>query len=123
MADILVVEDEIAIAEMLLMLLEEEGHIVRTAADGRAGLAAALERRPDLVLTDTTMPTMTGPELVAALQGEAALAGVPVIVMSALPMAEVLRTYPRWAPFIQKPFRVYQVAAMIENTLGTSLTT
>lgn len=118
MADILVVEDEIAIAEVLLALLEEQGHMVRAAPDGRAALMAIADRTPDLVLTDTTMPTMTGPELVAALLQDDDLASIPVIVMSALPEAEVRPTYSRFATFVQKPFRVHELAVTVDRVLG-----
>ena len=118
MADILVVEDEIAIAELLLILFEDAGHTVRAAQHGEEALAAILERRPDLVLTDRTMPVMSGPEFVASLQATGDLADTPIIVMSALPKAEVLATYPCQAPFIQKPFRLHEVAAAVELVLA-----
>jgi len=100
------------------MLFEDEGHTVRAAQHGEEALAAISERRPDLVLTDTTMPVMTGPQLVASLQATADLADTPIIVMSALPKAEVLAAYPRQAPFIQKPFRLHEVAAAVERFLA-----
>ena len=117
MADILVVEDEIAIAEALLALFEDQGHRVRAAPNGRAGLEAAAERRPDLVLTDTTMPVMAGPDMVASLLDDHAFAAIPVVVMSAMLEGEIRPTYRRCTAFIQKPFRVHEVAALIERAL------
>ena len=118
MADILVVEDDICIAEMLVAVFEDKGYAVRTAPDGRAALRAIAARRPDLVLTDTTMPVMTGPEMVAALLADEELAAIPVIVMSALPEMEVRPTYPRCTTFVQKPFRIHELAAAVARVLA-----
>lgn len=122
MAHILVVEDEIAIAEILLALFEDEGHSVQLAPHGQAGFDAVAGQRPDLVLTDTTMPVMTGPEMVAALLDHPDLASIPVVVMSALPEAEVRSTYIRCATFIQKPFRLHEVAATVASILAAITT-
>lgn len=118
MADILVVEDEIGIAELLVAMFEDEGYAVRTAPDGRAALQAIAAKRPDLVLTDTTMPVMTGPEMVGALLDDAELASIPVIVMSALPETQVRPTYRRCATFVQKPFRLHELAATVARVLS-----
>ena len=117
MAHILIVEDEFAIAEILLALFDDQGHSTQSAANGQLALAAMAGRRPDLVLTDTTMPIMTGPEMVAAMLGDATFASIPVIVMSALPEAEVRATCIRCATFIQKPFRLHEVAATVHRVL------
>ncbi|MFW2828940.1 response regulator [Sphingomonas sp. ID0503] len=117
MADILVVEDEIAIAMTLEALLEDEGHQVRVAEQGRAGLAAIAVRVPALVLTDTNMPEMTGPEMVSAMLDEGQRA-IPVIVMSAMPEEQVRPAYRRCDAFIAKPFRLHQLAAMIRHILA-----
>ena len=58
------------------------------AADGRAGLAQARTVRPDLVLLDLQLPDIDGVELLGVLRAEPAMAGVPVVVLTADAMPE-----------------------------------
>jgi two-component system response regulator CpxR len=80
---VLVVEDHNDSREMLEEFLTEEGFTVETAVNG----LQALERlrsgpRPDVVLLDLMMPVMTGWDLMARVEEEPALWGLPVIVVS-----------------------------------------
>jgi two-component system response regulator MprA len=79
-ATVLVVDDEPALCQALRMILELEGHRVRTAPDGVAALAAATQEPPAVVLLDLVMPQMDGYQTEAALH--ALLPAVPVIFMS-----------------------------------------
>ena len=63
MATILVVDDEAPIREFLAYLLEDLGHEVRQAINGRQAVEIASTKRPDLVISDVMMPIMGGPEL------------------------------------------------------------
>src|SRR6266436_7716217 len=76
---ILVVDDEPQITRVLRTSLAGSGYEVRTADDGHAGLRAAREWQPDLVITDISMPNMNGIELCRQLRAESAL---PIIVLS-----------------------------------------
>jgi two-component system, OmpR family, KDP operon response regulator KdpE len=76
---ILVVDDEPQISRVLRTALTGSGYEVRTAEDGHAGLRSAREWQPDLVITDVSMPNMTGIELCGQLRAESA---VPIIVLS-----------------------------------------
>jgi two-component system response regulator RegX3 len=75
--DVLIVEDDDAVAEPLAKGLGREGFDVRRAADGAAALAAA---PADLVLLDLGLPDMDGFEVCRALRARSA---VPIIVLSA----------------------------------------
>jgi two-component system response regulator RegX3 len=75
--DVLIVEDDDAIAEPLAKGLLREGFDVRRAADGAAALAAA---PADLVLLDLGLPDMDGFEVCRALRSRSS---VPIIVLSA----------------------------------------
>lgn len=68
MTEILLIDDERVMRDAFRRLLEGEGFAVRTASDGRQGLAAFSERRPDLVLLDVMMPTMNGYETAAEMR-------------------------------------------------------
>jgi signal transduction histidine kinase len=61
--DVLVIEDNVDVAETLSAWLAEMGHRVQIAHDGAAGLALALATRPDVVLCDVGLPEMDGVEV------------------------------------------------------------
>jgi CheY-like chemotaxis protein len=65
---LLVVEDNVDARETLRTLLEALGHEVHEAADGEAGVAAALERQPDLVFVDIGLPRLDGYEVARRLR-------------------------------------------------------
>jgi CheY-like chemotaxis protein len=60
---ILVVDDEVVIAETLAKILNKNGYDVVTAYDGEDGVQAALLRPPELVISDIMLPGMNGIEL------------------------------------------------------------
>jgi len=60
MAKILVVEDEDELREVIVEELNEVGHKTVEASDGREGLEKLVAEKPDLVLSDITMPKMNG---------------------------------------------------------------
>ena len=78
---VLVVDDQPALCTALRMILELEGHRVRTTTNGAAALAEATHEPPAVVLLDVQMPAMDGYQTQAALH--AALPQVPVVFMTA----------------------------------------
>lgn len=65
---ILVVEDEVGIADFLKQGLEEEGYTVLVAYDGEAGLALALEQKVNVILLDWMLPKMNGIDICKAIR-------------------------------------------------------
>jgi CheY-like chemotaxis protein len=80
---VLVVDDDPDILAALSDALEMEGYEVRGARDGIDALEAIGQRRPDLIITDLLMPTMTGFELLAALHDDPQLATIPTLIITA----------------------------------------
>ena len=81
---ILVVEDYVDTQQMLKLLLEESGFRVLTATTGNEALAAGRNNDIDLILTDFSLPDMSGPGVVRRLrQMNARLKDVPTIVLTA----------------------------------------
>lgn len=79
---ILIVEDEAPAALALGDVLQGEGFEVVTAHDGKEGLAAAITKHPDIILTDLKMPRMSGMDMIREIRRDAWGATVPVIVLS-----------------------------------------
>jgi DNA-binding response OmpR family regulator len=79
-ARVLVVEDDVEIADVLRRSLRQEGHEVRTAADGVGALDAAEEFVPDLVILDLGLPRLDGVEVCRRLRAEG---DVPILILTA----------------------------------------
>ena len=80
---ILVVEDERPMRRNLVTILKMEGFDVAEAEDGRKGVAAAREHRPDLILCDITMPGLDGHGVLRELRADPLTAGIPVVFLTA----------------------------------------
>lgn len=80
---VLVIDDEAPIRDNLVRFLRLEGYQVIDAADGAAGLAAALQCMPDLILCDVMMPRLNGFEVLAHLQATPTHRHIPLIFLSA----------------------------------------
>jgi two-component system phosphate regulon response regulator PhoB len=81
--NILVVEDEQAIAEMIVTCLQLAGFNVRRAVNGQIAYQMILDDIPDLVLADWMMPMMSGLELTRRLKREPITAEIPIILLTA----------------------------------------
>jgi two-component system chemotaxis response regulator CheY len=81
---VLVVEDDEAIRDSVVDILEVEGYSVASAGNGREALdVLAQSQRPCVVLLDLMMPEMDGWEFVASLRSDSCLSTIPVVVTTA----------------------------------------
>jgi two-component system KDP operon response regulator KdpE len=80
MSSVLVVEDEAALLRALRINLTARGYTVMTAADGKSGLDAMAQGRPDVVIVDLGLPDMDGTDVIRGIRG---WSSVPIIVLSA----------------------------------------
>ncbi|MFM0176692.1 response regulator [Paraburkholderia sediminicola] len=83
MKTILIVDDELSVVTAWKRILQFEGYRVVTASNGREGLVAANEEKPDLIITDRSMPIMDGVEFCRHLKREREFSRIPVILTSA----------------------------------------
>jgi DNA-binding response OmpR family regulator len=77
---VLVVEDDVSIADVLRRTLRQEGHEVRSAADGVEALEMAEDFVPDLVVLDLGLPKLDGVEVLKRLR---ASSDVPILILTA----------------------------------------
>ena len=81
-AAVLIVDDSRTIVRALQLMLEREGYLTFSAADGVQAIAMAKRQRPDVVLMDVVMPNMNGFEATRSLVNDPETATIPVIMMS-----------------------------------------
>jgi two-component system response regulator MprA len=113
---ILIVEDEVEIADYLRRGLAYDGFTVEVAGDGPAALAAARERPPDVVVLDLMLPGLDGMEVTQRLR---AGSSVPIIILTARDsVADRVAGLERGADdYLVKPFAFEELLARIRVQL------
>ena len=127
MKTVLVVDDDPDIRELITWKLSQAGYTTLAAADGEAGLAAAVAgdaegRVPDLVVVDWMMPKMTGIEVCRALRDNEVTSRIPIILLTAKAQeAEVERGFAAGVDdYIVKPFSPREMLGRIQAVLARS---
>jgi len=117
MTEILLVDDDQNLCQLLREYLIGQGYAVRCAINGRAGLRALFERKPDLVALDVTMPQVDGWETLKRLRE---VSDLPVIMLTARDEeADILRGFSLGADdYVCKPFSFAQLAARVKAVLA-----
>jgi two-component system cell cycle response regulator DivK len=120
---ILVIEDQQDNRQILRDLLTSADFEVIEAVDGEAGLAAAAEHRPDLILMDIQLPGLDGYE--ASLKADAALQAIPVIAVTAhaLNGADDKARAAGCDAYISKPYSPRQLLAKVREYLSLAAPT
>lgn len=113
---ILVVDDEAQIVRVLRAALESHGYEVSTARNGLEAITLYLERQPDLVITDLSMPEMNGVELTREIRQRAS---TPIIVVSVRNQESVkIQALDEGADdYITKPFGIQELLARVRAQL------
>lgn len=81
---ILLIDDDLTLAEMYTERLKSEGYEVAIAHDGEVGLKAIQTKKPDLVLLDVMMPKMNGLDVLKQVKADPELAKIKIILLTAL---------------------------------------
>src|SRR4051812_27807096 len=114
---ILVADDEVIIRNLVTILMQLEGYLVISAADGQEGLELSRKYagKIDLVITDMEMPRLNGSDLCAHLTEERP--GIKVIVMSGQDIAEIVNENIH-LHFLPKPFDGETIKKRVREMLG-----
>jgi DNA-binding response OmpR family regulator len=109
--NVLIIEDDATLLRGLKDNFESQGFAVRTAADGKAGLAAALAGPCDLVLLDIMLPQLNGYEVCRLLRGQGM--EMPIIMLTAKGQEEdIVRGLELGADdYVTKPFSIRELLA------------
>ena len=118
---ILLIDDDKLLREAIGDLLESDGYVVVSAGAGDAGLAMFRAARPDLVITDLTMPEFDGLDIVRTLSREVPRPRIIVISgggerldsLSSLRRAQALGA----DRILEKPFRAKSLLEMVNAIL------
>ncbi len=118
MTKILLVDDQPTLLLLMSEFLRSEGYDVTTHTDGLTALQQMLDVRPDLVVTDFSMPGMDGGALLTAMRENAYLNETPVLVLSGRPEYEIAAACEGRATFLRKPANPDEVLAAVRRLLA-----
>jgi DNA-binding response OmpR family regulator len=118
MAKILVVDDDQNIVDLLRVILTHEGYEVVSAMDGKAGLAAARQEKPDLIVLDVMMPELDGFTVSGLLFQDPVMRLIPVIILTAKHHSrDVLELVPNVRVYMNKPFDTSDLLDKIQSLM------
>ncbi len=119
---ILIVEDEQAIREMTAFALRQAGYHTQEAVDAREAQSLIADQRPDLILLDWMLPSVSGLELARRWKKEELTADIPIVMLTARAEEDdKVRGLETGADdYVTKPFSPRELAARIKAVLRRS---
>ncbi len=117
---LLIVDDDPWTRTVMTALLIDEGYAVIQAKNGEDALEMATRERPDLVLLDLALPTMSGLEVLRELKTKADTTGTPVFILSAYASLMEQQDVQRADAVLQKPFDYDELIELIARTTRTA---
>jgi two-component system phosphate regulon response regulator PhoB len=116
---ILVVEDDVAIRDMLCFTLRHSGFICEPMIDAEKALAWLKDQQPDLILLDWMLPGINGIEFIRRLRANEFLAAIPIIMLTAKGESEdMVKGLSVGADdYVNKPFAPTELIARIKSLL------
>jgi PAS domain S-box-containing protein len=116
---VLAVDDQSEVRRFIAGALSD-AYRIEEAADGREGLRKALERRPDLILSDLIMPLMPGDELLRAVRAHPELDRTPFVILTANDDRElrVLLLRRGAQDYLTKPFPADELRVRVRNQIA-----
>ena len=114
---ILIVDDDVELADGLRVVLERQGHRVIQARDGQQGKQQIYNQRPDLVILDMMMPRMGGYPVLEHFRDKP---DAPPIIMITANEGSRHKAYAEWlgvVDYIRKPFAMERLLEAVERGL------
>jgi len=122
MSRILIIEDDAFLSDIYVTRFQRAGFEVYVASDGREGIAAAQEEKPDVILLDIVMPHMDGFEVLRELRSDPSLAKTKIILLTNLGQQEDVEKGMKEgadAYIIKAHFTPTEVVAKVQEVLKT----
>ncbi|WP_347266043.1 response regulator [Paracoccus sp. (in: a-proteobacteria)] len=113
--DVLLIEDEPSIAEAVRFILSRDGWSCEQWHEGSGALERIRALAPRLLILDVMLPGRSGGEILAELRADAALRGLPVLLLSASGTANLPGSADR---VLAKPFANADLRAMVREILA-----
>ena len=116
---ILYIEDNEMNRKIVRDLLKRTKYALIEAHDGEAGVAKALEARPDLILMDIQLPKISGLEATKRLRAEAATAKTPIIAITSFALSgdDVKAKEAGATAYLAKPYSPFDLLTLIRKIL------
>jgi DNA-binding response OmpR family regulator len=123
MASILVVDDDVAVADTIHRSLVNRGHTVKVVYNGVEALESVREQPPDLIVLDVVMPHMDGMEVCRCLRQDSQTAHIPIIFLTAMDrLDDKLEGFEAGADdYVTKPFDIQELELRARAVLRRSL--
>ena len=124
MAHILIVDDDVIIAEVASEALIDAGHACGWVTSGEQALKLLEHRRPDILLLDQDMPGMTGAQVLRQLRSTPEFYDLPILMFSAIAgkRDEEIALYAGATDYIRKPFKpeelVHKISTVLHERIG-----
>lgn len=119
---VLVIDDNIGFCNITKLSLERGGRYqVYMATKGEQGINMVKKYKPDIILLDIKMPTMSGGEVAARLMDDPSTCSLPIVFLTGLVNQDEVEAgggYLSGHPFIAKPFRTEELIKRIEGILS-----
>lgn len=118
---ILIVDDEEDVLELLQLVFESKGFVVRRAQSGKAAVTSAYEQPPDVIILDVMMPEMDGWQVLKTLKNDERTQQVPVVMLSARAESrdKMIGLQEGAEGYLSKPFSPAEVVREIQSLLAT----
>lgn len=117
---ILLVDDDVTLRDLLADSLEREGYATLTAGNGEEGVAVALNRKPDLIISDIVMPEMNGWEFCQTVRMLPSTKTIPFLFLSSLDQApeKLLALRLGADDYLTKPFHLATILGKVHQLIG-----
>ena len=114
---ILYVEDNEANRMIVRDLLKRTKYALIEAHDGEAGVAAALDQRPDLILMDIQLPKLSGLDAIRRIRADAAMAATPIVAITSFALSgdDVKAKEAGATAYLAKPYSPFELLKLIRQ--------
>ena len=114
---VLYVEDNEFNRKIVRQLLVSTSYRLVEAADGEQGVAAAIDKKPDVILMDVQLPNLSGLDATRQLRQEPATAEIPIIIVTSFAMSgdDVKAKEAGASAYLAKPYSPRELLALIRK--------